>query len=370
MHLSLPAYLRLRRTSTRLYKLLPMIPTLTFDAYKRSTQILGNRLRNAHLMRLDLRELNDPSFLFLAKSIHAAEVIRCISSHKSHMISAQAREEAYKIVIYRDGDPEIIVALLNDGKIGESISDLDWNSVFIWASWKGSLKLVKILLENPKVDPKTIDFEGNQSIHSAAYHMHSEVLKLLLNDTRVDHAALGFENRTIIHFAAKNDNPNLIKYLLKNARVDPSKIDIYGNSALHLASEYGNVGVVEVLLGDLRVDPNPINNKGQTPLNSATRSQNLECVKLLLKSPLINARIPDNDGYQPIHIACKFGYLDIVELFLTASNGILVDELTKLEGYDLAVEWQREDVVVRLLKDSKIKKRVEGGSSILDLDFI
>lgn len=296
-YLPLPDYTSLRSSCVRLYNILDKVPTLCFIAYKKTLQILGSCVIHSHRIKLDLSELNDTTFFFLASKLDRFEFIRCLQSHKSHLISTPAKERALVALFSKQdlADPEMIISLIKDGRIDPSVEIPHWNTILIWAAWKGSVKLAALLLEDPRIDPNAMSYFGNSALHIAATYLNIPVFEHLLAHPRVNAELVGAGSRTIIHSASlfswrfedTYQSCYIVKHILKTTRIDPSAADKDGNQAIHLCTHNENISVLETLLDDDRVDPNSRNGINQTCLEIACLNGTHKPLEILLKSEKI-----------------------------------------------------------------------------------
>jgi ankyrin repeat protein len=342
-------------------------PFLSYQAYKESvtrqvhheTIYLTNQV-----MRLDLEDLNDESFIFLCESQHALEAIRCIQSHKLHRISHRALQYAFSSTIDRlNGDPNLIAALLKVGNVDPSLKIKHFTDPLIWAAEKGVEHLVKMLLEDPRIKlegqdylfNRTVHFQSfnrNRAIHVAAEHGHRAVVKTLMNHSGIDIKALGFMDRTIIHSASLSNSPKMMSHLLMATDINPALPDVEGLHPLHIAAQYGNYKVISILVNDPRVEVNARNHKNQTPLSTLLNNilragideeSAVNAAKSLLdhKDINIDLGVDGNNLRHPIYIICRCGFLRLFKLL--GQRGICDNICVKL-AYEVAVKWGSNDI--------------------------
>ena len=167
-----------------------------------------------------------------------------------------------------------LTIVFNQGLIEAS---KDVQDLFLDASKKGHLFLVKLLLGDKRVNPTAVD---NLAIRWASAYGHVEIVKLLLADKRVDPADI--QNRAI-RFASASRHTEVVKVLLADPRVNPSAGD---NEAIRSASQHGHVEVVKLLLAHPKVDPTARNNWA---LHMASARGHVEVVNLLKQDPRVQA---------------------------------------------------------------------------------
>src|SRR5690349_9025874 len=93
LHLKLVDVMHLRATCKQMYSGIDPVPTLSFASYRDSGSAdknLNKSLCKAHKMKLSLDDLCDESFIYLANHKYEHEPVRCIQSHKAHMVSMEA----------------------------------------------------------------------------------------------------------------------------------------------------------------------------------------------------------------------------------------------------------------------------------------
>jgi hypothetical protein len=342
-------------------------PFLTYQAYKES--VTGHVYHETtyitnQVMRLDLEDLNDESFLFLCESQHSLEAIRCIESYKAACISQPALQYAFSSTIDRlNGDPNLIAALLKVGKVDPSLKIKHFSDPLIWAAEKGQVHLVKMLLDDPRIKlegqdylfNRTVHFQSlnrNRAIHVAAENGHRAVVKTLMNHSGIDIKALGFMDRTIIHSASLCNSSRMMSLLLLETDINPSLPDVEGLHALHIAAQYGNYKVISILLNDPRVQVNARNHKNETPLstllNNILRAGiDEESAVKAAKSLLDHNDIDRNLGFDgenhrnPIYIICRCGFLKLFKLL--GQRGVCHDISLKF-AYETAVKWGSNEI--------------------------
>lgn len=119
-------YISLRLTCSYIRNLNP-VQTLFYPGYIQSTDLFHDLIIQPNpKIKLDFYALNDESFIFIAECGHAIEFIRLlrllkIKSTEHVIVSSEAKEIAFKIIIQNEYPPEMLLELLLDGHVDPSI---------------------------------------------------------------------------------------------------------------------------------------------------------------------------------------------------------------------------------------------------------
>jgi ankyrin repeat protein len=278
-------YVHLRSASKRM-RSLEEIPTLVFQAYKKSTKLLGAILQHRCRMKIDLNYVDDESFMLLAKQNHSFEFRRVLESHKANQVSNCAKRRAYEYIINAEYCPYMIKALLNDNSVHPNHvvkNCFGYGTVAIlWAGLKGCQDLLLYLLSDKRTNVFYRDSQGWNVSHWICSRGHVSCLQILIDDCRIN-----FSSRTIIgsqpiHFAAYQGQEKMISMLLNQTTVDPNSQTFEGETPLHCAVISNKPRCVEMLLNDFRTMTNILNNSRKKPQDLLKYNIQNESAELIL----------------------------------------------------------------------------------------
>ena len=116
------------------------------------------------------------------------------------------------------------------------ITRFDTNQLFLTASKKGHLEIVKLLIQNGA----DIHAENDYALRWASQEGHIEVVTFLIQNGADIHA----ENEYALRWSSENGHLEIVKILIQKGA------DIHANDdqALRWASENGHLEVVELLI--------------------------------------------------------------------------------------------------------------------------
>jgi hypothetical protein len=329
---NLSSYSKLRMSCKALQEL-AKCPTLNYDSYKLSILDLGtpdNDKFQLHLessMFLELDDLNDASFLFLAKHGHLFECIRLLSSRRSYKISSAAKLDAIKYSIKNKYNPELIIHLFYRSKSDSLCAIASFFHTFEplkYASSNGHLDLLKILIDNGS-DINASDDEGLQAIHYAASEGNNHCLIYIL-DKGANVNSANDDGWQAIHASTREGHLTSLEILLSYG-ADANSIERGGWYPVHFAADNGHSNCLELLISH-GADANSITNshthinpnneivgRGSNPIHFAASNGHIECIQILLNNgALINAY--DENGLQPCYYAACDRHIECLELML------------------------------------------------------
>jgi Ankyrin repeats (many copies) len=185
--LSLKDYIELRKVN-KFFSALDPIPKLNFQAYKSSTLQYGSSFCIAHLVSLDLADLNDQSFLFLLRNCHNYEFARVLRSHRTRNVSVKAKAQALLSIVESNLPSDMALALVEDGRIdldakvcfSFDVAHLKDASLLQWTCFRGHLDLAKKIIEDKNADILHTCEIGWTAVHFAAHIGHTSIFKALL----------------------------------------------------------------------------------------------------------------------------------------------------------------------------------------------
>lgn len=266
------------------------------------------------------------------------------------------------------GNQKCVEELLSDRNSDINVKDKDGNSVLNFCLLFNNTECLKYLFQiNLSMD--VIFSKNNQDetiLHNACKNGNLEIVRLVLNKLVEDttNSADAFlysknkEDQTCFHIACSKGYLNIIEYLLNEKKLASflEIQDINGNTGLHLATINGHSSIVTLLI-DHGSDVNIKNNENVTAFDVSCGKGYLEISKNILSS----YETFDNIDYQsnlPLHVACQEGASEIVKLLL--QKGIKIDAVDK-DGkncLDIAIEYERREVIIALLNDENWHKLV------------
>jgi ankyrin repeat protein len=265
--ITLKDYMSLRSMNSRMLRL-DLVPTLNFAPYRKSVHYSGRQM-----MKLNLDHLDDESFVFLALHNCSHDFCRALSSHKSNLISYSAKENAYKIIICRNQDPDMALSLLNEGSIspnfvvknqfGQSYTALTY------AGRNGHLQLLKWLLADPRTDINEQNVNGFNVAHIIALSGYYRCFQLVIDDGRIDITSRNVDGNQPIHIAASEGHFEIVKMLISHPYIDINCTNRQNSTPLHKASLWNHVSTVKILLDDHRINLNIVDSQRKKPSDIA-----------------------------------------------------------------------------------------------------
>jgi Ankyrin repeats (many copies)/Ankyrin repeats (3 copies) len=343
---TLKDYIALRRSSRNLRRL-EEVPTLSFDAYERSTFIYGKKLRNVQRMKLDCDHINDTTFNFVAGRRHFAETIRILTSPKSQVISDIAKEGNYLKICEKGTQPpgELILAFLREGKIDPYIAQgivetaakccneellqlvikhhsfryivsKEASNATRLVAIRGSVPCFKIFSDNHRWLMVDVCREEWTLLHYTAKYGRTEIVGMILDDGVVDLNHTNLRGDTAAMLAVDQGKHEILSLFLKNERFNPHLENDMGQNLLHLAAARNSKKTLQLLLQDERFDPNAMDYNKQTPLHAAAEKGMVGCVSLLLTDLRVDPNHKDVLRQQAVYLAKAKGHTDVVKRLL------------------------------------------------------
>jgi Ankyrin repeats (3 copies) len=321
--LTVDEYHRLRSTCHR-FRTLDIVPTLRYIPFRRSyfADMRHDAYRPNDLMHMDLEDLDESSFMFLAEHKLLDEFKRVLACRKMNTISSETMNKTIQLLL---DDPErsdeLVLALVARGYVASNMYltftcndfECSGNVLLHWACYRGNAELLSLLLADEKTDVRQADLSINmQPIHIAIVSEQTECLRLLIADGRLD--------------------------------VDAK--DGEGNTALNLCFLYC-LDDESLMLLEAGADPISPDDSGHRPIHNAANFGHHEAIRWLLKNPNVDPNVPDSHAHSALYIAVKQEHKDIVELLLSHKR---VDAASRSEALRLAKETN-SDFFVRLLTE-------------------
>lgn len=259
LYIPLTYFNRLRCVSKVFREYLDVVPTLYFQAYVDSVEMLVHKniqFNSNRRIKLHISSVDDRALRYLVEQNHVHEFIRSLQPWKSHLTSKLAKQDAFITIIKNNGDPQMIRVLLENFDV-DPCQYVIYNtkrttSVYVgqlihWASEHGHQDLIAYLLEDPRIDVRAKDNFHDEAIHIMASCGHLDSLKLALNCHKINPNSLGHKKQLITHAAAYGGHPEIIKFILESCIVDPNITDEYGHNIIHIAAEEGFADIIDVI---------------------------------------------------------------------------------------------------------------------------
>ena len=232
---------------------------------------------------------------FLKKAGCTDRVLNSLfATNFEHLISSIEKDDLEKVKFYHlvknvsfsdylpSGDSPLHVAVAQNHMdivkyIIENVSFLNiedknfsGDTVFMIATLKGKLEMMKYLLEVAKSDVDTRENKGATPFFAACCNGYMEILEYFLYDLKIDYHTVNYEGQTAVHRVAYYGLLDVLKYLKKNTSLSFSSIDKKGNSPLHLAAMRLNIACMRYLLkhsSKKEVLLNQKNSEDETPIS-------------------------------------------------------------------------------------------------------
>lgn len=307
----------------------------------------------------------------------------------------------------------ILEFLLTTCKIDASVQDKLGNTVLHTAAANGHIKIVQLLMQPTyaiNIEEKTKD--GNTPLHLAAMFGHVNVIECLL-ENGANSNSVNSEGLSPLHWAACNGHLAAVKLLIrrganrdakasndcipvnyaqhnKHTEVEKFLFDpvkwmqmqvnlqnavvkgnqdaiealagdgaIIDDNTLALCIIKGSVATLRFLLTEYKIDLNiAINHDGECPLHiAACRRSEAAFVALLLEKGA-NIDVKDKQGYTALHWAAKSGHTMVIRVL--AEHKAELHAKCNKGGTALyyAIEQDRLDSVVSLVKDYGLKVNI------------
>jgi Ankyrin repeats (3 copies)/Ankyrin repeat len=151
------------------------------------------------------------------------------------------------VIAAKDGDADLVKALLQKGADANAKGDLDHLTPLWWAAYKGYPEVVKVLIDTGKAKLDAKDGYLVTPLFWAVKNEHHAVVELLLQTGKVDVNTKNRLRQTPLSCAIENGDEAIVKLLLKTGKVDINGKDKMNRTPLALATLRGHEGVVKLL---------------------------------------------------------------------------------------------------------------------------
>ena len=234
-------------------------------------------------MKLNLDDLDNDLFIYLAEEGHSPQFRRIFTSPRhSNSISNKAKSLAYMKIINHEHDPQMVIAILSDGKVDPNVvvanSPYQLTSL-MWAERNGHVELIKYLLSDPRTNWDAIDYRGRNVAELILRKNKVHCLKALLDDQTFDINARYGSQRQLIHFACIYNHIECLKVLLADERIDVCSQDANDQQPIHLSK---SAEITSLLLTNPKINPTARDVTGKQPIHFI---QNKEMLAVLLSDP-------------------------------------------------------------------------------------
>jgi ankyrin repeat protein len=317
--------------------LLDKIPTLSFSAYKESTNKqckLKGPYRND--FKLSSVELDDVSFRFLIDNCHGNEIIRALQNNlRANSIASTAIVQSFSTFT--------LTSFQNDwGNNSEHIL----SSIFM------------AFLDNG-IDPHKPYGSSNYilyPIHWASLHNNKLIFNHLYKNCEVSLSVSTSENETVLHFIAHSNNVELLDIVASDPLIHNNVFtaESNGDQPIHYAAIYSSLEFFKRLAEDTRVDANAPNEDAIQAIHMAAYRGNLNILKYLIEKCDSDPFAQPLFGRSPMYLGCSEGHLNICKFLMEMNVNYASD--TKL--LVLAIEMERFNLIKYFVEDCKMDPRI------------
>ncbi|KAF2468373.1 FabD/lysophospholipase-like protein [Lindgomyces ingoldianus] len=171
--------------------------------------------------------------------------LAALLSQLSTRNSSPFRQEI--VMAAKDGDADLVKALLQKGADVNAKGDLDNLTPLWWAAYKGYPEVAKVLIDTGKAKLDEKDGYLVTPFFWAAQNGHDAVVELLLQTGKVDVNVKNKMCRTPLSLAAGNGEEALVKRLLETGKADLDGKDRMNRTPLAWAIAKKQEGVVKLL---------------------------------------------------------------------------------------------------------------------------
>jgi ankyrin repeat protein len=177
---------------------------------------------------------------------------------------------------------ETIKKITNLDKIqNNNLSNESNVALFMFASEKGNVKVIKKVVEEGGIDVNVKDLNGISSLMIACQNGHEEAVHYLC-ECGVDIEAKSNNHWNAMMFACDNGHLAIAQYLFeRGASLNEKNLD--GWNALMLASDSGHLDIVQFLVQN-KIEINEKSLKGNNALMFASDNGHTAIVKFLIDS--------------------------------------------------------------------------------------
>ncbi|KAI9650422.1 hypothetical protein NHQ30_000436 [Ciborinia camelliae] len=249
--------------------------------------------------------------------------------------------------IFRDAvlnrQEELLKLLLATGEVDVFSSDIDGQTPFQWAVYRGEQTIAQLLLDNG-ADPE-VKLEGSTLLLYTIEKEYIGIIRQLL-DRGVSIEARNSADQTPLLFAIEKGNIGIIRLLLDRG-VDIEAMNSANQTPLLFAIEKGNIDIIRLLL----------DNGADLEVNKDERETNPSKFQL----PLSLGEVKRLRGQMPLHLAIEKGNINIIQLLL--DKGIDLEGKNWKIKKSLVLAIDKEDInIIQLLLDRGAD--LEAGCSI------
>jgi ankyrin repeat protein len=230
----------------------------------------------------------------------------------SKVSSAAKRALHPGLVAARDGDVEVLRALV-DGDFDPSVvCDHHGSTALMWAAGGGHAPACAYLLDTCGVDATYAQPDGRTAIMWAARNGHLHICKLLEQSAPGVAQAATRDGTTALHWACWQGHIPVCEWLVDGAGCDLHALNLYGCNASQWAAQSGDIAMLAWLL-QRGLDVGIINHNGHSALHKAAIKGKTGACEWLLTTAHLGARHmgADSDGNTPQRMAAAEGHLGL-----------------------------------------------------------
>jgi ankyrin repeat protein len=220
----------------------------------------------------------------------------------------------------RNENENVVMLLLQTGKIDMNAKDSNGATLLIWAAEGGYKDTVEVLLSVGKADIEAKDSDGRTPLMWAAQRGHKNTVEVLLSVGKADVEPKSSSGWTPLIRAAQGGYKDTVEVLLSVGKADVEAKSSGGWTPLIWAAEGGYKDTVEVLLSVGKADVEAKSSSGWTPLMWAAEGRHKDTVEVLLSVGKADVEAKYSNGWTPLIRAAQGGHKDTVEVLLSVGK--------------------------------------------------
>jgi ankyrin repeat protein len=278
--------------------------------FKLSSKLIYNRA--SELSRMDMNYWTHSQWAAGNKNKNV--VVLLLQTGKIDMNVKDSDGATPLIWVARGGHKDAVEVLLSVGKANVEAKDSNGLTPLIWAARGGHKDTVEVLLSAGKANVEAKSSLGWTSLIWAAQDGQKDIVEVLLSVGKADVEAKDSNGLTPLIWAARGRHKDAVEVLLSVGKANVEAKSSYGWTSLIWAAQDGQKDIVEVLLSIGKADVEAKDSYGWTPLMRAARGGHKDTVEVLLRVGKADVEAKDSNGLTPLMWAERKGHKDVVEV--------------------------------------------------------